>query len=201
MSTTTPNYGFTLPAVNSAVDEDLWGDELNGNWSALDTTLKAISDIANATAATVAAYGNVVAYNVGTGANNIVQLTAAAKYPAADGSLITNLILVKAGTPADQSITFGTTNTFVHGLGAAPKIVNVYYVNTTTQAGYTPGDVYGPVAAHYDGAGGGGMALYKDATNVYARISANGTDITNKTTGTITAMIAANWNIRVEAFA
>ncbi len=48
MSTNTTNYNFVLPAVNSAVDEDLWGDELNANFTSLDTILKAVSDVANA---------------------------------------------------------------------------------------------------------------------------------------------------------
>ena len=32
--TTTPNYGFTLPAIGG--DQNVWGGELNGNWMALD---------------------------------------------------------------------------------------------------------------------------------------------------------------------
>lgn len=40
MSTTTTNYGLSLPAVDSPTDEDLWGDELNANSSELDTLLK-----------------------------------------------------------------------------------------------------------------------------------------------------------------
>lgn len=39
MATTTTNYGFSLPAVGSATDEDLWGDELNGNTTSLDALL------------------------------------------------------------------------------------------------------------------------------------------------------------------
>lgn len=39
MATTTSNFGFTLPAVNSAVDEDLWGAQLNTNFSNLDSYL------------------------------------------------------------------------------------------------------------------------------------------------------------------
>jgi hypothetical protein len=48
MATQTPNYDFNLPAVNSPTDEDLWGTELNANWSSIDTLLKAVSDAANA---------------------------------------------------------------------------------------------------------------------------------------------------------
>jgi hypothetical protein len=35
-STSAPNGLYTLPAVNSATDEDLWGDELNTNLNTLD---------------------------------------------------------------------------------------------------------------------------------------------------------------------
>lgn len=39
MSTTTTNYGFTLPAVADPIDEDLWGTELNSNFTSLDDIL------------------------------------------------------------------------------------------------------------------------------------------------------------------
>ncbi len=39
MSTSTTNYAFTLPAVADPIDEDLWGTELNSNWSSLDDIL------------------------------------------------------------------------------------------------------------------------------------------------------------------
>jgi len=37
MATTTPNLSLIKPAVNSAVDEDLWGDQLNTNMDILDS--------------------------------------------------------------------------------------------------------------------------------------------------------------------
>lgn len=43
MATTTTNYSFNLPEVGA--DEDDWGTYLNANWTALDTTLKTISDL------------------------------------------------------------------------------------------------------------------------------------------------------------
>lgn len=39
MSSNTSNYSFILPAVNSAVDQDLWGGELNTNFTSLDSLL------------------------------------------------------------------------------------------------------------------------------------------------------------------
>lgn len=38
----TPNYNFNLPLVNDPTDQDVWGNELNSNWTSLDTILKAI---------------------------------------------------------------------------------------------------------------------------------------------------------------
>jgi len=48
MPTYTTNYGLAKPLVNSAVDQDLWGGELNTNMDTIDTTLKSISDAAAA---------------------------------------------------------------------------------------------------------------------------------------------------------
>lgn len=42
MADTTPNFGFSLPTVGG--DDNVWGNLLNGNWSALDNELKALTD-------------------------------------------------------------------------------------------------------------------------------------------------------------
>ena len=39
MASSTTNYSFTLPAVASATDADLWGGQLNSNWTSLDSLL------------------------------------------------------------------------------------------------------------------------------------------------------------------
>lgn len=44
MPNVTPNYGFYLPLVNNATDQDLWGGYLNDNFSELDTLIKAVQD-------------------------------------------------------------------------------------------------------------------------------------------------------------
>lgn len=44
MPNLTPNYSFNLPLVNNATDADLWGGQLNSNWSSIDTTLKTVNN-------------------------------------------------------------------------------------------------------------------------------------------------------------
>jgi hypothetical protein len=44
MPTYTPNYNFTLPLVNSVTDQDLWGSEVNANFTSLDTIIKSIGN-------------------------------------------------------------------------------------------------------------------------------------------------------------
>lgn len=39
MSSTTPNFSLTLPAVADPIDQDLWGTELNSNFTSIDTLL------------------------------------------------------------------------------------------------------------------------------------------------------------------
>lgn len=39
MAATTTTYSFNLPTVNSATDEDLWGGQLNTNWTVLDALM------------------------------------------------------------------------------------------------------------------------------------------------------------------
>lgn len=46
MPTNTTNYSFNKPNVNSADDEDLWGDQLNDNWDSIDTLLKTATNLA-----------------------------------------------------------------------------------------------------------------------------------------------------------
>lgn len=48
MSSVTPNYGLILPGVNDPTDQDLWGGYLNTDLTTIDTTMKAISDAAEA---------------------------------------------------------------------------------------------------------------------------------------------------------
>lgn len=44
----TTNYGLTKPDVNDPAGENLWGQKLNTNFDTIDTTIKTVSDAANA---------------------------------------------------------------------------------------------------------------------------------------------------------
>lgn len=39
MPNSTTNYSFNLPLVNNATDADLWGGQLNSNWTSIDSLL------------------------------------------------------------------------------------------------------------------------------------------------------------------
>lgn len=45
MPSYTANYNLNKPNVNSADDEDLWGDQLNDNFDAIDAQMKANADV------------------------------------------------------------------------------------------------------------------------------------------------------------
>jgi len=98
---------------------------------------------------------------------------------------------------ADQTITSGGALTIAHGLGRTPIYVLAFLKNVSAVAGYTVGDVT-PVTIHnQDAAGGRGQAITFDATNLSVRFSnvAAAFTVANKTTGAVTNISNADWNI------
>ena len=95
---------------------------------------------------------------------------------------------------ADQTITTGGALTLAHGLGAAPRSLQVMIVCQTAELGYSVGDIV-TLSSNYP-------AMWPDATNFNVRyINTNPPAVANKTTGAITAITAANWKARFFAIA
>lgn len=108
MVTQTTNYAFNLPGVNDPADANIWGTQTNDNWSALDTDLKAVSDVADAAATPIV--GALLAY---------AGATAPAKYLVCDGSAIdrTTYALLFTAIGTAWGVGNGTTTFNIPDLG------------------------------------------------------------------------------------
>lgn len=69
MPTTTTNYDLEKPLVNNAVDEDLWGGQLNDNMDKIDTQMKVNADntLLYETVTTVTSTSNAVTIDLSLG--------------------------------------------------------------------------------------------------------------------------------------
>lgn len=109
--TTTTNYSFTMPEVGAS--EDTWGTKLNANWSSIDSTLKSVSDVANAAATSLSDLGvTASAFEVNT-LDGITATTAELNYT--DG--VTSNIQTQLNTKAPTS-----SPTFTGTVNAGDKI-------------------------------------------------------------------------------
>jgi hypothetical protein len=63
--------------------------------------------------------------DVGTGANQVVQLDGSSKLPAVDGSNLTNVITRKVGVATYDATTASGSQTIAHGLGTTPAVVRL----------------------------------------------------------------------------
>lgn len=102
-------------------------------------------------------------------------------------------IFAQEYTSADTNVTYGGTGSFSHGLGVIPKLIQMFLVCQTTEAGYAPGDV---VAYSYP------ESSFTLTSSAIAYAHTNGAfDLPNKSTGVFTNLTAANWKFRLKAFA
>ena len=88
--------------------------------------------------------GTVATLDVGTGANQVVQMTAAAKLPAVDGSLLTNLPSGGASTPDTTTVSQGTDYTISTstGIEEAFFITPTADINVNLPSAVTVGEGY-----------------------------------------------------------
>lgn len=113
--------------------------------------------------------------------------------------------LTKSFVSAQQTITAAGALTIAHGLGVAPAIVLGELVNVTGELGYTAGQTI-PInlGSAPETTISEGISVRKDdATNLIIRFGtvANVFAVIHATTGSATAITAANWKLVLRAFA
>lgn len=105
----------------------------------------------------------------------------------------------------DQTITLAALLTLPHGFGIKPKLVQAYWKNVTTDAGWVTGDEIdassGLMVPSNATTIASGAVVYSDTTNVYVRYGATAPMILNKTTGGYANMTIANWVLVIRAYA
>ena len=104
---------------------------------------------------------------------------------------------------ADQTIAGAAQRVLAHGLGVVPRLVQLELVCLTAQLGYAINDVLLVAVGANDPGNQFGTSVVVDATNITVRYGAGASvfGIINKTTGAYAGITAANWALRVRAFA
>jgi hypothetical protein len=125
MPTYTTNYNLAKPNVNSADDEDLWGDQLNDNLDIIDTQIKANADLAAPSSLTKAAD-----YTLDAGDNNktvLVDATAGNVTITADATLANGFrfTLIRIDNTAN-TVTFDPTGGQTVNGGATKTLDSQY---------------------------------------------------------------------------
>lgn len=144
--------------------------------------------------------------DVGTGANQVVQLDGSGRLPAVDGSQLTNLPS-GVSTYLSPVLAFGgpATNTvWTHGIGAIPSIVQVYLQNVIAEGGYAPGEIVSlaHIASESDSGGGpvyDGIGVKVDSSFVTVYVSPRNVPMIGPAGGF--APTAANWDMLIRAVA
>lgn len=182
-------------AVSTATSTEL--GYLSGVTSAIQTQISA-----KAALASPALTGTPTAPTAAVGTNTTQIATTAF----VNAEIANDVAVRSAYVSSDQTITAGGLLTLAHGLGQAPKIIMLYLVCATAEAGYAVGDVI--LISNNNGttADNRHTAAYFDATNVYIRFTSTSSAptvmaVANKTTGTTTTVANASFRLRVRAFA
>lgn len=107
----------------------------------------------------------------------------------------------KSYESAEQTVSNAGQLILPHGLGGAPRLVQLLLVCKAAEAGYSIGDV----VALYDGAIGNsndGMSVIYGTVNITVRYGAvSGPIVMNASTGLVTRLTPANWRLVVRAWA
>lgn len=130
------------------------------------------------------------------------------QYQRASGYAVIAPIFSASYTSSDQTITSAGSLTLAHSLGVAPKFVQLELVNTSSEGGFSSGDVV--LIAASSGVGGstaGTAAQFQsikvDSTNINVRYGSatQPYQLARYDTGVIFNLTNASWKLRVKAWA
>lgn len=113
------------------------------------------------------------------------------------------LPITKEFVSSDQTITAAGALTIAHTLGVVPKIVAGYLINETAEVGYSPGDIVPCPLFQIGDSASYGPGIVLTSANISLRFgsSGGGFTVTNFTTGGLANITAANWKLRIRAYA
>lgn len=99
------------------------------------------------------------------------------------------------------AFTAGGLHSLTHGLGKVPKVVVASMICVTPELGYSAGEEILYPGFATDSGGSTGLSVLITGTQILVRMGASNFVILNKATGVTTFFTAANWNIRIRAYA
>ncbi len=142
--------------------------------------------------------GTAAYLNVGTGANQIVQLDGSGNLPAVP-------LQTPGYAPANQTITASSVLTLAHGLGAAPKLVRVGIICISASDGYSINDIIWDKDSYsvQDDSGGPllnyGYTVSSNTVNIYIAQSSR-IGIISRTTKSTVSVTLANWKYIIKVW-
>ncbi len=193
------SFGADLDSGFYRIGANNIGLALNGVKAADFSTagLAITGTLSSSGALTVASGGlTVTAGGFTVTAGGLTVTAGSVSFPAgsiANAALVSPPTFTLEYTSADTAIVYGGTGSFSHGLGVIPKLLQVFLICQTTEAGYSPGDV---VAYGYSE-----MSFTLTSSAAAWAITNGAFDLPNKSSGVFTNLTAANWKFRLKAFA
>lgn len=111
----------------------------------------------------------------------------------------------KAYESTEQTITAGGLLTLAHGMGVAPKVIELSFICKTADAGYAVGEIVRAVTVGGvdQNASARGMGVRADATDIKIRFGTVSTPICllNASGSSSATITIANWRLLVRAYA
>jgi hypothetical protein len=157
--------------------------------------------------------------NIGDGASNlnfnVASVSGVGLATLAEAQDLASPVNIKISTPSrvkshvdarqyvsgNQIITSAGTLTLAHGLTLEPKLVQMFLVCITDEAGYTAGDVVAVGISSGDLTANASQSITVDATSIVLRYasSTSAFRVAHATTGVSTALTNGSWRLRMKA--